>query len=30
MADIEFTVTLDNVKIEMTKVWEMANRIPQL
>jgi len=26
MADIEFTITLDNVKIEMTKVWEMANK----
>lgn len=26
MADIEFTVTLDNVKTEMTKVWEMANK----
>mgnify|MGYP003651080846 FL=1 len=26
MADIKFTVTLDNVKTEMTKVWEMANK----
>jgi len=26
MADIEFTVTDDNVKSEMTKVWEMANK----
>ena len=26
MSDIKFTVTLDNVKKEMTKVWEMANK----
>ena len=26
MADIKFTVTLDNVKTEMLKVWEMANK----
>lgn len=26
MADIEFNITLDNVKTEMTKVWEMANK----
>jgi hypothetical protein len=26
MADLKFTVTLDNVKTEMTKVWEMANK----
>ena len=26
MADIKFTVTADNVKTEMTKVWEMANK----
>ena len=26
MADLKFTVTLNNVKTEMTKVWEMANK----
>jgi len=26
MADIDFTITQDNVKTEMTKVWEMANK----
>ena len=26
MTDIKFTVTIDNVKTEMTKVWEMANK----
>ena len=26
MADMKFTVTLANVKTEMTKVWEMANK----
>ena len=26
MADLKFTVTLDNVKPEMSKVWEMANK----
>lgn len=26
MADIKFTVTLDNVKAEMLKVWDMANK----
>ena len=26
MADINFTVTSDNVKEEMNKVWEMANK----
>lgn len=26
MADLKFTVTLDNVKEEMRKVWEMANK----
>ena len=26
MADLKFTVTLDNVKEEMLKVWEMANK----
>ena len=26
MADLEFTITDDNVKTEMTKVWEMANK----
>jgi len=26
MADLKFTVTLDNVKSEMNKVWEMANK----
>ena len=26
MADLKFTVTVDNVKTEMTKVWEMANK----
>ena len=26
MADLKFTVTLDNVKSEMLKVWEMANK----
>ena len=26
MADLKFTVTLANVKTEMTKVWEMANK----
>ena len=26
MADIKYTITADNVKIEMTKVLEMANK----
>jgi len=26
MSDIKFKVTNDNVKVEMTKVWEMANK----
>lgn len=26
MADLKFTVTTDNVKTEMTEVWEMANK----
>ena len=26
MADLKFTVTLDNVKTEMKSVWEMANK----
>ena len=26
MADIDFTIMQDNVKTEMTKVWEMANK----
>lgn len=26
MADLKFTVTINNVKTEMTKVWEMANK----
>jgi hypothetical protein len=26
MADLKFTVTLDNVKAEMRKVWEAANK----
>ena len=26
MADLKFTVTLDNVKEEMNKVWQMANK----
>ena len=26
MADLKFTVTLDNVKSEMLKVWKMANK----
>ena len=26
MADLKFTVTLDNVKAEMLKVWDMANK----
>ena len=26
MSELEFTITDDNVKTEMTKVWEMANK----
>jgi len=26
MADLKFTVTVDNVKAEMLKVWDMANK----